>query len=387
VQWPEALTQEALAKAVCPTATEDAVQIASMLIEGQQVVLPAHGHYGTLLKVQSEIKRQVGMAKPLKTTQCENEAEVDLSMAGEELRLWRRTVQREACQNCLLPFSAKAGELQLRGNPGPNGFIQSFYNSSEDLYLRLNDFFALNLAWQYFVNGIKYPFLRHPLHTFLDVYCTPKPIEHFELLVDWLDRHSETLTSSGARALDLGTGCGVIACLLREKRPELAIVASDISANSVYSVSLELERWQYDNIEVVQSDLFENVPGQFDMITFNPPWIPAAREAADGTISVLSGNFYPSELFERLFHEAPGALRPGGQLVIIFSNYAERRGLVQQSPLAAFAEGDGPLVLEAVERRCIDAPLARRNRKTRQEKAWAIRDDYEVELWIFRMQG
>ena len=43
---------------------------------------------------------------------------------------------------------------------------------------------------------------------------------------------------------------GVIGMLLRERRPDLKIVASDVNANAVFSAKLEIERWKLDGIEV-----------------------------------------------------------------------------------------------------------------------------------------
>lgn len=270
---------------------------------------------------------------------------------------------------------------------------------SDALLLRANDVSALNVAWNFFVNGVRYPFLRHTLHPFFGVYFTPTPVEHFLLLADWLEAHPDTLRVPSARALDLGTGCGVVSFLLREKRPQLNVVASDICPNAVFSVRNEVERWGASGIEVLESDLFDGLAASdtFDAIIFNPPWVPRAPEREDprGEGDVGGGNDYPPDLFERLFAAAPRFLRPGGRLLLLFSDYAECRGLVESSPLlhfvgrgseevAAFSTSPA-LALRDVTRRPVDSSKRSSHRITRRDKSWALEREHSVELWEFEL--
>ena len=99
--------------------------------------------------------------------------------------------------------------------------------------------------------------------------------------------------------------------------PDLEITASDLCPNAVFSVRAEMERWGVEGVQVVQSDLFAKLHdmGPFDLIIFNPPWVPRAPEIQpDGSGDVVFGNDYPLDLFDRLFTEAPMALRSGGHL-------------------------------------------------------------------------
>lgn len=71
------------------------------------------------------------------------------------------------------------------------------------------------------------------------------------------------------RVLDLCTGSGCIAAVLAQKTGA-AIVASDVS-----SAALEQARENLAgaSVEVVQSDMFENISGTFDLIVSNPPYV------------------------------------------------------------------------------------------------------------------
>ena len=153
-------------------------------------------------------------------------------------------------------------------------------------------------AWQYFSNGLRFPFLKPPVldgpvRPFYGVYAYPSPLTHFELLIEWLEQHQRRKS-----ALDLGTGCGVVSLILSRVSGVEEVVASDVSPNAVYGATEEFKRHNL-NIEVVQSDLFQGLKGRrFDLVVFNPPWLPLPED--EGPRSVMDGgNFYPKDLFSR----------------------------------------------------------------------------------------
>lgn len=324
----------------------------------------------------------------------------------------RRAEKRAAGRRLLVPVRPDVCKMALEGSPEV-GYFGTFYGPSAsagaaaggadddgEVVLRANDAAALHVAWQFFLNGVQYPFLRHKLHPFYGVYFTPTPVEHFRLLIDWLEEHPEALAGPSARALELGTGCGVIPFILREYRPHLKVVASDVCPNAVFSVRNEIARWNVDGIDVVQSDLFEGLRcrGRFNAIIFNPPWVPRTiadwqpsgsvdgkQAAAGDTGDVTGGNDYPPDLFARLFAGAAQLLRPGGRLLILFSDYAECRGLVDRSPLLDFATGDTApqLELRGVRRRPVEASLRSSHRQTQRDKSWVLGKEHSVELWEF----
>eukprot|EP00434_Breviolum_minutum_P025879 symbB.v1.2.022881.t1/scaffold2049.1/size91137/8 len=241
------------------------------------------------------------------------------------------------------------GELCVEGGP-VLGYVPVMYphHDGPPLAFRANDVTALNVAWQFFVNGLDYSFLPHTLHPFFGVYFTLSPTEHFQLLRDWLKTYKP---SSDCRALDLGTGSGVISFLLRHHfDATMSIVASDRCPNAVFSVQAELERHGGpQNITVKRGDLFDGLKEEaFDLIIFNPPWVPQPPGRTELPGDVVMGNDYPPELFQRLFSDVPEVLKPNGRLLVLFSNYAQCRGLVKRSPME---DGARMLQLEEVQRR------------------------------------
>lgn len=76
--------------------------------------------------------------------------------------------------------------------------------------------------------------------------------------------------------LDLCTGSGCITAALAKEIPTAQFTVTDISEKAL-AVAKENLRFAKDRIQFIQSDLFEKIEGQFDLIVSNPPYIPTAQ--------------------------------------------------------------------------------------------------------------
>jgi len=76
----------------------------------------------------------------------------------------------------------------------------------------------------------------------------------------------------GARVADVGTGSGAVALALKEERPDLAVVGVDISADALAVARANAAELGLD-VEFVRADLLEGVPGPFDAVLANLPYV------------------------------------------------------------------------------------------------------------------
>lgn len=135
----------------------------------------------------------------------------------------------------------------------------------------------------------------------------------------------------GDRVLDLGTGSGVNAILAASKASE--VVAVDVNPASIKCAKKNAGRnGVASHIKVLQSDLFENVRGRFDLIIFDPPfrWFKPRdvqeRATTDENYRTLTA----------FFKQVEKHLQPGGRILLSFGtsgdiNYLKH--LVAQSGL------------------------------------------------------
>ena len=80
------------------------------------------------------------------------------------------------------------------------------------------------------------------------------------------------IDAEGKRVLDLGTGSGILGlyCALRGAR----VTVSDLDEQAVQFATEAGKRLGVE-LQGVTSDLFTNLPGKFELILFNPPYLPS----------------------------------------------------------------------------------------------------------------
>jgi len=99
---------------------------------------------------------------------------------------------------------------------------------------------------------------------------TPRP--DTEILVE---AAIEFINENGARsALDMCTGSGAIAISIARFCPSVKVTAADISQAALEVARINGEKNDVQ-IDFVESDMFENIEGAFDIIISNPPYISA----------------------------------------------------------------------------------------------------------------
>lgn len=116
--------------------------------------------------------------------------------------------------------------------------------------------------------------------------------------------------------LDLCTGSGCIAAVLSDTAA--VITASDISEDALKVAAENVP----ESVRLVQSDLFGNIEGQFDLIVCNPPYVSAAEmEELSPSVkaepeSALYGGTDGLDFYRRLSAESLGHLKKGGVLLM-----------------------------------------------------------------------
>jgi len=80
-------------------------------------------------------------------------------------------------------------------------------------------------------------------------------------------------TQSKLHILDLGTGTGAIILALASELPKAVCVGVDANEEAVKLANINREYLALDNVQIKQSNWFDNVQEKFDIIVSNPPYI------------------------------------------------------------------------------------------------------------------
>ncbi|WP_138515384.1 50S ribosomal protein L3 N(5)-glutamine methyltransferase [Rhodoferax bucti] len=151
-----------------------------------------------------------------------------------------------------------------------------------------------------------------------------------ELLVD--GNIDYWLTESTHRVLDLCTGNGSLGILAAMVYPDVAVTGADISADALAVARINVDKHQLqDRVQLIESDGLQSVPGMFDLILCNPPYVNAQSMAAlpaeylaepfialDGNQAGGTGD--GMDFIRSLLKAVPAHLADGGVLVLEIGN-------------------------------------------------------------------
>ena len=148
-----------------------------------------------------------------------------------------------------------------------------------------------------------------------DVLCPRPETEYLVLEVNNLIKENNF-----QNVLDLCTGSGAIALILKRDNPQVNVTASDISEKALMVAKQNAE----DNnlqVEFVTSNLFDKVNGEFDIIVSNPPYI---KNEVIGTLDpevrffepliALDGGKDGLDFYRAIVKDAKNHLKIGGIL-------------------------------------------------------------------------
>ena len=140
------------------------------------------------------------------------------------------------------------------------------------------------------------------------------PAEDSELLAGVI----ETRDMKGKKVLDMGTGSGFLAILMAKNMA--AVTAAD------FDIKCAKNNAEKNNtgVKFVRSDMFEKINGIYDLVVFNPPYLPAERNAV---YMDLDGGETGRDVIERFAAGAKAHMERNGEILIVFSSITGENGV------------------------------------------------------------
>ncbi|PUE08564.1 50S ribosomal protein L3 N(5)-glutamine methyltransferase [Limnohabitans sp. T6-5] len=135
------------------------------------------------------------------------------------------------------------------------------------------------------------------------------------------------LSDQTTRVLDLCTGNGSLAVLAALAWPEVQVVGADISDDALAVAAINVERHELqERVQLMHSDGLSALPGPFDLILCNPPYVcQASMESLPAEYRAepelaLAGGTDGMDFVRQLFKDAPSRMSEHAVLVLEIGN-------------------------------------------------------------------
>lgn len=146
------------------------------------------------------------------------------------------------------------------------------------------------------------------------------PREDSYFLKDFL----EQLDLENKRALDMGTGSGILAVVMAEQGAE--VTAADINEEALEAAKKRAEDAEVE-IETIETDLFQQIEDKYDIIVFNPPYLPGREMEGD---EKWRGGDKGIGVTKRFLNSYSGYLREDGEVLFLASSRAEHEDILDR---------------------------------------------------------
>ena len=243
--------------------------------------------------------------------------------------------------NLLIPLAADYRISLRRGQDVADACVAALGPADitqGDAVISLRGLLALISAYEWRKKGALVPALDARIHPHFGVF-SPVRGEYVDLVA------RAALPPSCDLALDIGTGSGVLTCLLA-KRGIAHVVGTDLDPRALACARENVARLGYTaQVEILEANLFpENTPPA-NLIVCNPPWLPAIP-----TSPVEAAIYDPDSQMLRAFLAGVAKhLAPEGEAWLIISDIAERLGLRSREQLLAWITAGGLVVSQRMD--------------------------------------
>jgi len=112
------------------------------------------------------------------------------------------------------------------------------------------------------------------------------------------------------RVLEIGTGSGIVSACVKERA---SVIATDINPYAVKCARL-------NGIDSIRADLFNGIKGRFDLVVFNPPYLPSDKKLNDWLDCAWDGGEDGRAIISRFLYHVQDHLTESGRFLLLVSS-------------------------------------------------------------------
>jgi release factor glutamine methyltransferase len=155
----------------------------------------------------------------------------------------------------------------------------------------------------------------------------PRP--ESEAIITLLAKH---LPPGATRLIDIGTGSGCLGITAKLEYPQLHVTLTDISRHAL-SVAEDNATTLRADVETLRSDLFASIPGRFDIVIANLPYVDRTWDCSPETDAEPEGALFAEHngfaIIHRFIQQLPAHLDHSG-LALIEADPVQHEQIIQE---------------------------------------------------------
>ena len=121
--------------------------------------------------------------------------------------------------------------------------------------------------------------------------------------------------------LDMGTGSGIQA-KAAVKAGAKSVLAADINEEAIILLKKQ-------GINAIKSNLFQKIKGKFDIITFNPPYLPEEKQEDKESALATTGGKRGDEIILKFLKQAKPHLEQKGIILLVISSLTPKDKIIK----------------------------------------------------------
>ncbi|MDP1695568.1 MAG: DUF2431 domain-containing protein [archaeon] len=141
------------------------------------------------------------------------------------------------------------------------------------------------------------------------------PDEDSYLLEKYVKKYSKNKSF-----LDMGSGSGI------QAKAAISAGASSVLASDINKEAVENLKSQ--GINAIHSNLFKNIKSKFDIIAFNPPYLPEDKQEDKESALVTTGGKKGDEIILKFLKQAKAHLNKNGTILLILSSLTPKNKII-----------------------------------------------------------